>query len=115
MDFEKDLWDRPSFDMNVRPEMAIRDVSRRDMLVPKGPGKLRMLALTLVGGVSMAMLYVWPPLMIVVLVSTVGVSAAWIWLTIAIAALVAWLTLFTLGIRESAADRRYAEQLHLPG
>jgi hypothetical protein len=54
MDFEKDLWDRPSFDMNVRPEIAI-------------------------------------------------------------AAVVAWLTLFTLAVRESAADRRYAEQLHLPG
>ena len=24
-------------------------------------------------------------------------------------------TLFTLAVRESAADRRYAEQLHLPG
>jgi hypothetical protein len=74
-----------------------------------------MLALTFVGGVSMALLYVWPPLMIVVLLSSVGVAAAWIWLTVAAAAAIFWLTLFTLAVRESAADRRYAEQLHRPG
>jgi hypothetical protein len=75
-----------------------------------------MFVLTFVGGVSMALLYVWPPLMIVVLLSTsVGVAAAWIWLTVAIAAAVFWLVLFTLALRESAADRRYAEQLRLSG
>jgi hypothetical protein len=111
-----DPWDRPSFDMNVRPEIAIRDISRKDLLIPKGPSKLRMFVLTFVGGVSMALLYVWPPLMIVVLLSTsVGVAAAWIWLTVAIAAAVFWLVLFTLALRESAADRRYAEQLRLSG
>jgi hypothetical protein len=41
-----DPWDRASFDANVKPEMAIRDISRRDLLIPKGPGKLRMLGLT---------------------------------------------------------------------
>ena len=115
MNLDPDPWDRPSFDMNVRPEMAIRNVSRKDLLIPKGPGKLRMFVLTFVGGVCCAMLYVWPPLMIVVIVSTVGVGAAWIWVTIAVAAMVAWLALFTLAVRESAADRRYAEQLHGPG
>jgi hypothetical protein len=115
MDFEKDIWSRPSFEMNVRPEMAIRDISREDLLIPKGPSKLRMLALTFVGGIAMAMLYVWPPLMIVALVSSIGVRAEWFWLTIAIAAAVFWLTLFTLAVRESAADRRYAEQLRQTG
>ena len=110
-----DPWDRASFDMHVKPYVAVRNVSRKDLLLPKGPSKLRMLALTFLGGVSMALLYVWPPLMIVVLVSTVGISAAWIWLTIAIAAGVFWLTLFVLAVRESAADRRFAEQLQLPG
>lgn len=115
MNLDPDPWDRPSFDLNVRPEMAIRDVSRKDLLIPQEPSKLRMFALTFVGGVSMALLYVWPPLMIVVLISSVGVAAAWIWATIGIAALVFWLTLFTLAVHESAADRRYAEQLNLPG
>ena len=115
MNLDPDPWDRPSFDMSVRPEIAIRNVSRRDLLIPRGPSKVKMFALTFVGGVAMAMLYVWPPLMVVVLVSTVGIAAAWIWVTIAVAAVVAWLTLFTLAVRESAADRRYAEQLRLPG
>ena len=101
--------------MNVRPEIAVRDVTRDDLLLPKGPGTLHMLAVTLVGGVAAALLYVWPPLMIVVIISTVSVGTAWIWLTVGIAAVVFWLTLFTLALRESAADRRYAEQLHLPG
>ena len=107
-----DPWDRVSFEMNVRPEIAIRDVSRRDLLLEQGPSVPHMLALTFV---AMAMLYVWPPLMIVVLVSTVGIEAAWIWATVGIAALVFWTALFTLAVRESAADRRYAEQLHQPG
>jgi hypothetical protein len=115
MNLDPDPWDRPSFDMNVRPDMAVRKVSRKDILLPKGPSKPRMFALTFVGGVSMALLYVWPPLMIVVMVSTVSVGAAWIWLTVGIAAVVFWLTLFTLAVRESAADRRYSEQLNLPG
>ena len=115
MDLDPDPWNRPSFDLNVRPEMAVRKVSRKDLLIPKGPGKLRMFALTFVGGVCGALLYVWPPLMIVVIISTVSVGTAWIWLTVGIAAVVFWLTLFTLALRESAADRRYAEQLHLPG
>ncbi len=113
MDFDKDLWNRPSLELNTRPQMAIRDVGRKDLLIPRGPSKVRMLALTFVGGISMALLYVWPPLMIVVVLSTVSVSTPWIWLTVAIAAAVFWLTLFTLAVRESAADRRYAEQLHL--
>ena len=115
MNLDPDPWDRPSFDMNVRPEIAIRNVSRKDLLIPKGPSKLRMFALTFVGGTCCALLYVWPPLMIVVLISSVGVATAWIWLTVGIAAIVFWLTLFTLAVRESAADRRYAGQLYLPG
>jgi hypothetical protein len=114
-DVEKDMWNRASFEMNVRPEIAIRDVTREDLLIPKGPSELKMLAVTCVGGICCSLLYVWPLLMIVVLTTSTGVDAAWIWLTVAGAALVAWLSLFTLAVRESAADRRYTEQLHLPG
>jgi hypothetical protein len=110
-----DPWDRASFDMSVRPEIALRDVSRDDLLIPQGPPTLRMAWLTLVGGASMALLYVWPPLMIVSLATPYHLSASWFWGTVGIAALVLWLVLFTLAVRESRADRRYAEQLHLPG
>ncbi len=109
------LWDRPSLDLNVRPTRVSRNISRKDLLIPKGQSKLRMLALTFVGGVAMALLYVWPPLMIVVLVSPVGLTAGWFWLAVGAAALVFWATLFTLAVRESAADRRYAEQLRQTG
>ena len=53
--------------------------------------------------------------MVVVVVSSAGVRTAWIWATIGGAAVVFWLGLFTLAVRESAADRRYAQQLNLPG
>ena len=113
--FTRDLWDRPSLDMTVRPNKMVRKISRRDLLMPKGPSKLKMLTLTFVGGVSMSLLYVWPPLMIVVLISSAGIGAAWIWLTVGITAAVFWVTLFTLAVHESAADRRYGEQLGMPG
>ncbi len=110
-----DPWDRVSFEANVRPEIAIRDVSRKDLLLERHPSVLRMLGLTLMGGIAMAMLYVWPPLMIALIVSTTHLSAAWFWGVMGIVAAVCWLGLFTLAVRESAADRRYAEQLRLPG
>jgi hypothetical protein len=110
-----DPWDRVSFDFNVKPQMAVRDVSRRDLMIPRGPSTLRMLAVTFVGGAAMALLYVWPPLMIVVLASSVALAPAWFWTIVGGAAVVCWLALFALAVRESAADRRYAEQLHLPG
>lgn len=110
----RELWGRASLEMNTRPIKVTRNISRKDLLIPKGPSMLRMLLLTFAGGVSMAMLYVWPPLMVVVILSTAGIGA-WFWIAIAIAALVAWMTLFTLAVRESAAERRYAEKMHIPG
>lgn len=70
-----------------------------------------MLALTFVGGVAMAVLYVLAPAMVVLLVASVHVPAVWFWSGIGGAAIVLWLTLFVLAVRESAADRRYAAQL----
>jgi len=87
-----------------------RNVSRKDLLIPNGPSKLKMLALTCVGGAAMALLYVLPPMMILAIVTSIDM-ASWFWIAIGAAALVFWLTLFTLAVRESAADRRYAEQL----
>lgn len=109
--FTRDLWDRPSLDMNVRPNKLIRKISRRDLLIPTGPSKLKMLALTFVGGISMSVLYVWPLQMILALTASMRLAAAWFWLTLGIAAIVFWATLFIFAVREAAADRRYAEDL----
>jgi hypothetical protein len=70
-----------------------------------------MLALTFAGGVAMALLYVVPPLLILAILSPTALSGTWFWAAIGIAALVFWVALFTLALRESAADQRYAEQL----
>jgi hypothetical protein len=107
----RELWDRPSLDMNVRPSKVAPRIGRSDLLVPSGPSKLRMLGLTFVGGVTMALLYVFPPLMIVAIVSSVHLTAQWFWLAIGAAAVAFWATLFVLAVRESAADKVYAEQL----
>lgn len=100
--------------MKTRPIKVTRDITRKDLLIPKGPSKPRMLAMTFAGGIAMALLYVWPPLMVIALVSSVGMTAALFWGVVGGAAVVCWATLFTLAVRESAADRRYAEQLRSP-
>jgi hypothetical protein len=70
-----------------------------------------MLALTFAGGIAMALLYVFPPLLILAILSPAALTGTWFWAALGIAALVFWAALFTLAVRESAADRRYAEQL----
>jgi hypothetical protein len=107
----RDVWDRPSLDMKVRPDKIEMDVSRRDLLIPAGPGVPKMFALTFVAGVSITILYVFLPLLILVLATGVGFASVWFWGTLAAVAVVCWLTLFTLAIRESIADRRYADSL----
>ena len=83
----------------------------RELLIPRAPSKPRMLELTFAGGIAMALLYVFPPLLILAILSPTALSGTWFWVAIGIAVLVFWMALFTLAVRESAADRRYAEQL----
>ena len=98
-------------DMKVRPNKIEMDISRNDLLIPTGPSVPKMFALTFVAGVSMTILYVFLPLLILVLATGVGLASVWFWGTLAVVAVACWLTLFTLAIRESIADRRYAETL----
>ncbi len=110
----EDIWERTSFSMNTRPNRVARDIGRADLILPHGPSKLRMLVMTFAGGIAMAFLYGFPPLVVVAILSPLAVTGAWFWVTLAAVAVCCWATLFTLAVRESAADRRYAEQLHLP-
>ena len=43
----RDLWDRPSMDMKVRPSKVERDIGRNDLTIVRGPGSPKMLAGTL--------------------------------------------------------------------
>ena len=110
---DRDLWDRPSLDVNVRPNKVVRKIGRPDLLIPTGPSKTKMLAVTCFLGLVMAVLYVFPLLLIVaILVSDGGASATWFWASLSAALIFFWLALFVAAVYESAADRRYAEKLH---
>ena len=112
---DRDLWDRPSMDMKVRPREVERDVGRKDLLIPRGPSKLRMFVLTLLGGVSMALLYVWLPLMIVLVPRRPLGSAPGGYGCRSRSPPSSSGSPFHARRAELAADRRYAERLHLPG
>jgi hypothetical protein len=107
----RDVWDRPSLDMKVRPDKIEMDVSRSDLLIPTGPSVPKMFALTFVAGVSIMILYVFLPLVILALATSTSIASPWFWGTLALVAVACWLTLFMLAIRESIADRRYADSL----
>jgi hypothetical protein len=111
----QDIWDRASFAMKTRPNRIERDISRADLQLPHGPSKLRMLTLTFVGAIGMTVLYVLAPATAIVLAAGVHLPARWFWAGIGGAALCFWALLFTLAVRESDADRRYAERLAQPG
>jgi hypothetical protein len=107
----RDPWERASLDMVVRPDKPKRNVSRSDLLIPRGHGVPKMLALTFVGGLAMAVLYVLAPLMAILIATSTHVPAPWLFMGIGGVAITVWLTLFVLVVRESDADRRYAERL----
>jgi hypothetical protein len=107
---DRDPWDRPSLDRVVRPSKIRRRIGRSDLLIPSGPSTAKMLVVTFLLGIMMAALYVFLPLMIVVLLTSTGVSATWVWASLSAAAVLFWLALFAIAVREPAADRRYIEQ-----
>jgi hypothetical protein len=98
--------------LNVRPSKLVRKIGRPDLLIPSGPSKTKMLAVTSLLGIAMALLYVFPPLMIVGILTSDGLSATWAWVTLSAASIFFWLSLFVAAVHESAADRRYAEKLY---
>ena len=59
-----------------------------------------------------AMLYVFPVLLIVAILASDGLSATWVWATLSAASIFFWVALFASAVNESAADRRYAEKLY---
>lgn len=105
-----DPWTRASIEFHTRPNKAPRDITRDDLIMPRFPSNLKMLGVTLFGGMAMALMYVWPVLTIVAIL-TGEPPSAWYWGTLLISAVVLWLSLFWLAVRESEADKRYVEQL----
>ncbi len=109
--YAPDLWDRPSMDMKVRPNKLILGITRKELLLPIGPSVPKMFVLTFAAGVSMTILYAFLPLLILTIATGAGLRSVWFWGTLGLVAVGCWLTLFTLAIRESIADRRYADSL----
>ena len=101
-------WDRASLDFNVRPDKVVRDISRSDLQVPVGEGKLRVLLLCLACGVMLSLLFVWTTL---ALFATMGlVSAPWVYAIVASVAVAAGLGLYVFATWDFRRWREWAEQ-----
>ena len=111
----RDHWDRPSMDMKVRPSKVKRDIARNDLMIVRGPGSLKMLAGTLLAAIGITALLVWPLSTIFMIVTDLYAPDDWYWGAVGLITLAFWATLYTLAVHETAADRRYAERLRLPG
>jgi hypothetical protein len=111
----RDLWDRPSMDMKVRPSKVERDIGRHDLTIVIGPGSPTILAGTLLAAVGITAMLVWPLTTIFLILTGLHAPDAWYWGAVAALTLVFWATLFALAVHETAGDRRYAERLRLPG
>ena len=107
-------WDRLAFAFHTRPNRAPRDINRADLAIPQGPGGLKMLVVTLGCGLAVAAMFVWPVLTLISILSGQP-PGNWYWGTLLAAAVVVWLGLFKAAVHESAADRRYAQELHRQG
>ena len=102
-------------DMKVRPNKVERDIGRNDLVLVIGPGSPKMLAGTLVAAVGITAMLVWPLTTIFLILTGLHAPDDWFWGTVGVLTLVFWATLYTLAVRETADDRRYAERLRLPG
>jgi hypothetical protein len=108
---DRDLWDRPSLDMKVRPNKVVRNIGRPDLLNPMGPSKPKMLVVTWFLGIVMALLYVFPVLLIVAILASDGLSATWVWATLSAASIFFWIAALRVGrsgVRGRSALRRKA-------
>ena len=91
---DRDLWDRPSMDMKVRPSKVARDIGRSDLTIVRGPGSPKMLAGTLIAAVGISALFVWTISTIVLILSGLHPPDTWFWGTVGAITLVLWVTLF---------------------
>jgi energy-converting hydrogenase Eha subunit B len=108
---DRDLWDRPSMDMKVRPSKVARDIGRNDLTIVIGPGSPKMLAGTLLAAIGITAILVWPLTTIFMILTGLRAPDDWYWGTVGALTLVFWAALFTLAVHETSADRRYAAQL----
>ena len=60
-------WDRASFETNTRPIRVERDISRADLLVPRGGSLAAVFLACIACGLGLALLFVFWPLMLVAL------------------------------------------------
>jgi hypothetical protein len=107
----RDLWDRPSMDMKVRPSKVARDIGRSDLTIVIGPGSPKMLAGTLAAAVGITALLIWPLSTIFMILTDTHAPDDWYWGAVGALTFAFWVILFTLAVHETAADRRYAAQL----
>jgi len=110
-----DPWERASMDFKVRPSKVERDIGRDDLTIVRGPGSPKMLAGTLVAAVGITAMFVWPVTTIFLILTGLHAPDNWYWGIVGVLTLVFWATLYTAAVHETAADRRYAERLRLPG
>ena len=104
---ERKGWDRASIAFRSR-KPYYPDVSREDLILPRGTDRLRMLAICAVCAFAMAILYVGIPLLILGIFVPLGS-----WDAIVIGALIPVLTviIFTLATHESRRLTELAREL----
>jgi hypothetical protein len=103
-----DPWDRPSLDLNVRPDKVVRDISRYDLRAPAGRGNLRLFAVCVACGVMFSLLFVWTTLTMAAILGLV--SARWVYSVVVLVAIVSSVALFVFGSRDLKRWREWAER-----
>ena len=98
--------DRPSFEINTRPIKVERDIGRADLLAPSHAQRVVLAALCLVGGVMLAVLYVYFPLL---LITFAGFDlGGWLMGSVVVAALASAVVLYVWQRRD---ERDFLDEL----
>jgi hypothetical protein len=78
-------WDRASLEINTRPVRVERDITRADLIVPRGGSLFALVLACLACGLGLSFLFIFWPLMLVAFLD-VGIGA-WILPAVFVAAL----------------------------
>jgi hypothetical protein len=99
-------WERASIDLNTRPVRVERDIRREDLLAPSHDHTVVLLAVCLLCGAMLSVLYVFFPLL---LITFAGIDlGAWLIGSVLVGALASAIVLFAWELR---ARRDFAEEL----
>jgi hypothetical protein len=109
VEMKRDGWERLSIRANTRPDRLPARTTPDDLLLPSGPGSVRMFVSCAAAAFGIAVFFVLAPLALFVAFTPIESLGRWPWIAAGTAFAAAWCWLYGAARRERTEVRRWAE------